>query len=329
MIDLSLDRLHNAYIEGRQKPVQTHPHDEFGRLLNRQMEKRLPSNVATATRLCFAMSERGLAATRKGDVSTAEQAFQVAHVLLQSEKIPQESSLLGKSFYEAAMAYLDYSQGNFTQAQTRVQKALTYDSFLEQEFEYAILHIHRIQLAHNLMRIMIRQQHFEEGLALGYQLLHYMEGKVNGLPIPVVEWNSSLLRDMSPQLLDRMFALVTVEIALALTKSTLPSVTDVSSDRGWHMTAPCYRCPPAHTWLKAKEALIHHDERTFLRQATQFLADGPGEYPRLWYAFLADVVTFCNQLEAIKAKDLKDAIVKDLTPIADIPKEFRRIIVYA
>lgn len=328
MMDLSLHAVYNAYLKGSQKPIQKNPPDEFGRLVNMKMEKRLPLNVSAVTHLCFGLAENGLAAVRKGDISTAERIFQAANLLLQSEAMTQESYLLGKSFCEAAMAYLDYRHGNFEKAQIRVQEALSCDLILEKEYDYDILHIHRIQLAHNLMRIMIRQECFQEGLALGCQLLNYMENKVKVLPIPV-EWNSSMLRGLSPQLLDRMFALITVEIALALAKSKSLSVTVMSTGMHWHTAATCYLCPPAHRWLKAKDALINHDERNFLREATQFLVNGPGEYPRLWYAFLADVVTFCDQIDLIKAKHLKDAIIKDITSIKDIPIEFRQIIIYS
>lgn len=218
LLRATLSKAFEAYLIGVTKPIQSNhmiTGDAFNNILFSIIDTRLPLDNQLLLYQSYHLRDQGLAAAQKGDLINSERFFKGVETMLLSKKLARESFLLAKSYYEAGIAYLDYRNSNFDKATARIYEALACDVALEEEFGYSILHLHRLQLAHNLMRVYVRQAFLEEALNIGYQLLDYMEGKIVSLSIPT-PWDSSKLKPLPKEQVNGMFIQVTYEIVLLL-----------------------------------------------------------------------------------------------------------------
>lgn len=324
-----LNNVLESYLIGIKKPVQAKPTvsgERFRDHVYELIETHLPLNEQLHVSQCFEISEQGLLAARKGDLTVAESFLKGAELFLHTKQLSRESFLLGVSFFEAAAAYFNYRCKNFDAATTCVHKALSNDLILEEEYGYAILHLHRIQLVHNLMRIDIRRAFIKEALGTGFLLLDYMEGKSATLPA-LTFWDSSRLLSLPSELVNTMFLQITVEIALVLAGNETLSTQDLFAGAQSH-TRPgiadsCLLSPQSHAWLRAKQALIIDDLDSFFEVTAKSLSDGPGNASWLWHAFIADLISLCQQLDLPEAHLIRRNIAKDARSWKGIPPSWR------
>ena len=268
---------------------------------------------------------RGLMAARRGDLMTAERAFAEVRTPLQLGQLSLEGSLLYKSFLEQAEAYLDYCRGDFDQARNRTSEALAIDTDLEEDYGYEILIIHRIQLVHNLARIDARCMCFERAIELAFQILSYLEGASEFLPIPGL-WGCERVARQSPELVTMMFAQVTSEVALILAGKKRQLAHDLFAFASAYMqlqaNGHCHCHPRTHAWFLVKEAFVGNDVATFLERASYFLAEGRADTPLLWYATVIDLVALCDELELPDSKLVKWEIARDAVRWEYLPQPF-------
>ena len=294
--------------------------EEFRRNLETIIHTHLPMKEYLLLRKYSEAQRQGLLAARRGDLAAADQLFAEANVLLDLEKPSLECSLLCKSFQGAAEAYLDYRRSDFDKAIARIYEVLAIDLVLEEKYGYAILHLHRIQLLHNLMRVEARRAHLEEAINLGYQLLDYLEGKSEALPI-FEAWDSMRVTSLPLQLVEGMFAQITEEIAVILTGKERWIARDLFTGALHHTQVEvadnCYLHPRCHLWFRAKQAFVDNDLTTFLELASQFLIDGRGEIGLLWYRLVLDVAILCNELDLPEADLLIGEIASDAPTWSD------------
>jgi len=324
-----LNNVLECYLVGAKKPVQANPTvsgERFRDHVYELIETHLPLNEQLLVSQCFEISEQGLLAARKGDLTAAESFLRGAELFLHTKQLSRESFLLGDSFFEAASAYFDYRRKDFDAAITCVHKALSNDLILEGEYGYAILHLHRIQLVHNLMRIDIRRAFIKEALNTGFFLLDYMEGKSATLSA-LTFWDSSCLIALPSELVNTMFLQITMEIALALAGNEALSTQVLFAGAQSH-TQPgvadsCLLSPQSHAWLKAKQALIADDLEGFFEEAAKSLSDGPGNASWLWYAFVADLFSLCRKLDLPEAHLIRRSIARDARLWKGIPASWR------
>jgi tetratricopeptide (TPR) repeat protein len=301
---------------------------------------------------------RGLIAARQGNLMAAERAFTEARVPLKLGKLSPAGSLLYKSLLEQSESYLDYRRGDFEQARNRTLEAIENDVVLEEEYRYEILFLHRIHLVHNLVRIDARCMCFKRAIELACQILSYLEGTSEVLPIPGY-WGYERMASQSPELVAAMFAAVTSEVALILAGQNRQLVGDLFAVISAHMqlqangisipnrdsysSAPttvdrvphsvtqgmfypqknrCNCHPRAHAWLLIKQAFVNKDFATFLERASDFLALGRADTPLLWYATVIDLVALCDELPIPDSDLVRQEVASEATTWENLPQKF-------
>lgn len=320
------------YRQGRSKPIQITPEssgDLFSHKLQILSENRIPLADKLLMHKFNNARERGLLATRRGDFVTAERVFAAARVLLQLNKLSPEGSLLYQSFLEQAEAYLNYRRGDFDQAHNRTSEALAIDMVLEDEYGYHILLIHRIQLVHNLARIDARCMYLERAIELACQILSYLEGALEVLPIPGT-WGYERVLRQPPELVAAMFAQVTSELALILAGKNCQIGHDLfavsSTNLQLQANSTCHSHPQAYAWLLIKQAFINNDITTFLDRASQFLAEGRADTSLLWYATVIDLIALYDGLDFPNSELFKQEVSTDAATWEYLPQKFSSLL---
>ncbi|MBH8563494.1 hypothetical protein I8748_15085 [Nostoc sp. CENA67] len=313
-------RLGNAKTIGSQLKLSGDSIDES---LSMLMRTRLSSTDRLLISKFSNARQRGLLAARRGDFNAAESAFTAARLLLKLKQLSDEGSLLYQSFLEQAEAYLDYRRGEFEQARNRIYQALEIDMILEEKYGYEIVLFGRIQLVHNLVRIDAGCMELHRSTKLAFQILGYLDGILDTLPIPGL-WGYERVKRQRAEFVAAMFAQVTGEIATILAGKDRQFVSDLLTVGSNYMPIcpdETYHChPQAYAWLLVKQAFINHEVATFLERASEFLAKGSNDTPLLWYATLADLVALCDELALPESNLLKQEIVKDAATWKGIPQ---------
>lgn len=326
-IQLIQNTLEN-FQRGYAKPIQI-TQNVFGNLFYDDwqtfIETRLPLTDQWLLHRLEKTRIRGLNAARQGDLITAEQHFTAARVRLQLDKLSSQGSLLYKSSLERAQAYVDYRRGDFDQARNRTSEALATYVFLEEEYGYEILFLRRLQLVCNLVRLEARCLCYERAIELACQVLSYLEGTSEILPIPG-SWGRERVACQSPELVAATFALVTGEVAEILAGKDRQIVSDlfaVAPDR-LHLQANGNRhCHPgAYSWLLVKQAFVNNDVPNFLELASHFLAEGRADIPLLWYATVIDFVRVCDELNPSNVELVKQEIAREAVSWECFPQKF-------
>jgi tetratricopeptide (TPR) repeat protein len=330
------DLLHTvlvAFQQGIKKPIQNTSEtsgEAFYRALQATTEARLPLKEQLLVHKCREKSKQGLHAARRGHLATAKQLFEENRAIVSSKVYSLESRLICESFHKAAEAYLDYRCGNFDQARAHVHQALAIDFVLQEEYEYAILQLHRTQLAHNLMRIDARCERFENAMGLGCRLLSYLEGSSERLPGPR-PWRSVKIVSLSAGLGAGMCNQITGEIALILAGRSYQDARNlfaiVEPHAQMEATSNCHHYPQAHAWLRIKQAFLCNEVERFLKASSQFFADGRVDTPILWYASAVDLIALCARLKLPEAESVALQVARDILGCASLPQVFRTLLV--
>ncbi|MBW4562722.1 MAG: hypothetical protein KME32_16550 [Mojavia pulchra JT2-VF2] len=272
---------------------------------------------------------RGLNAARQGNLMAAECAFIEARIPLQLNKFSLEGSLLYESLLEQSQSYLDYRRGDFDKARNRIFKAIANDVVLEEKYGYEILFLHRIHLAHNLVRIDAQRKCFQGALELACQILSYLEGVSELLPIPGI-WGYELVARQSPELVAVMFAEITSEVAIILAGQNrqLARHLFAVSFAYFHLETDDYRhChPQAYFWLLIKQAFLNNDFATFLGRASNFLAFGRADTPVLWYATLIDLITLCDEFALPDSELVRREVASSMVTWEKLPQKFSSLL---
>jgi hypothetical protein len=278
---------------------------------------------------CVKARMQGLFAARRGHLATAAQQFGEAREIIHSGRLSLESELICKSFQAAAEAYLDYRGSAFDHARSRVHEALAIDVVLVEEYGYEILHLHRVQLVHNLMRIDARCSRFENCIDLGCRLLNHLEGSSEILPGPG-PWHSEQITSLPPEIVTAMFAQVTSEIALLLAGKDNQSAQGLFAVAADHAqleaTENCHLYPRAHAWFGIKQAFLSSEIGTFLDRASQFFTDGRGDTPVLWYTTAVDLATLCDDLGLPESELVRTQIISDGRTWESMPPKIGRLL---
>ncbi|MGF1676791.1 MAG: hypothetical protein ACFCUV_24390 [Rivularia sp. (in: cyanobacteria)] len=269
--------------------------------------------------------ENALMAVRRGEFVIAEHLFAKARTPLESNLLSPPSSLLHQSFLEQAEAYLDYRKGDFDQVYTRISVALELDAVLEEKYQYEIMHIHRIQLLHNLVRTEARQMRYYRAIELAAQLLAYLEGTLKVLPFPGF-WDFEHVVSQPKELLAATFAQIASEIAAILAGKSPQLARELLAIVGHHIPLqfPEYNHghPRAYDWFVLKKSFLENDIATFLEQASHFLAKGCTDTPLLWYATVVDFVALCNDFDEPFSLLVKQEVATDAISWKFLPQTF-------
>jgi len=205
-----------AYRKGSSQP----PSDQraasgqaFDDVLVAATMRRLSLTDQVLMRKCSAARDRGLAAARRGRLQIADQACAEARTVAASGALSAEAKLLTNALHSPIEAYVDYRRGEHERACAHLNEAAEADVLLETVHGYKILHLHRIQLVHNLMRLRVRYDGLEAALAVGATLLSYLERTRESLPLPG-SWDPAQLDHIPPALVSSSFGISRVMAGL-------------------------------------------------------------------------------------------------------------------
>jgi hypothetical protein len=316
------------YRLGRVKPIQLVLNkygDFFTHRLYLLMNSRLPQEDQVIMQQVASARENAVMAVRRGEFVMAEHLFAKARTLLESNLLSLESSLLHQSFLEQAEAYLDYRKGDFDQVHARTSVALEIDAVLEEKYEYEIMHIHRIQLLHNLVRTEARRMRYHSAIELASQLLAYLEGVIKVLPFPGF-WDFEHVVSQPKELLAATFAQIASEIAVILAGKSPKLARELLAVVRHHIPPQLqehgHGHPRAYDWFLLKKSFLENDIATFLEQASHFLAEGCTDTPLLWYATVVDVVALCNDFDESFSLLVKQEVATDAISWKFLPQTF-------
>lgn len=318
--------------KGYLKPIQLSFSDYFA-LFYSDWQTFIESQLSLTEQHSFNRLEkirtRGLNAARQGNLIKAEQHFKAARLRLKLDKLSTLSSLLFKSALERSEAYLDYRLGDFDKARNRTFGILETYVFLEKEYGYEILFLRRLQLLCNLVQLEAGCMRYEYAINLASQLLSYLEGKLEVLPVPG-NWGCDRIMRQSPELMAATFALVTCEVAKILVQKNHQLVKKlfaiVSFNLQLQANNNCYCHPRSYSWLLVKQVFVNKDIPKFLELAANFLEQGRADTPLLWYATVIDLVSVCDELELSESQLLKQEILEDSVNWEDCPQKFLRVL---
>jgi hypothetical protein len=311
------------YHQGCQQQITVPPKsageyiDELlGYFLQLQMQHNLSHTEQLLLRELSQMRAQGLIASRSGDFVSAEKIFAKSRTHFEVASLSHQGSLLYQAFQEPAQAYLDYCLGDFDSARIRIIAALTSDAILEDEYGFDILFIHRIHLVVNLVRNEARKMNFSEAIALVSQLLSYLQGTLETLPLSS-SWGSQRVALIPEDVLAILVTQIIDEVAFILAGKSRKILSKLFAI----FTSYVQFCddnnlvllPQMHEWLLVKQAFVDNDIATFLERASKFLAGERSEKLLLWYAVVIDFLVVCEEcnfpdLELVKQEIVKEAL---------------------
>ena len=311
-----LETLLQQYRIGYDKPIQLNLKkygDSFTHSLYTKIESRLSSLEWMHLLQAASVRENALMAVRRGDFELAERLFAEARVPLKANSLSPEGKLLHETFLEQAEAYLDYRRGNFNLVYIRTFNALAIDLILEDECDYQIMVIHRIQLLLNLVRTEAREGNLENAVEIASKLLGYLQGTLEEI-LPFSDtWGSKRVKCLSPEVLAATFSQITGEIALILAGATSTSNLLKIASHHLQLSAIDENClhQQSYQWFLLKQAIVNQNYKTFLENASCFIASGRIDAPLLWYATVVDLFLLCQKFDFPESKLIIQEILKD------------------
>lgn len=315
-----------SYRIGCTKPIQfvlKQYGDFFTHGLYLRMMCRLSQEEHSIIQQAASIRETAVMAIRCGEFGRAEQLFAETRALLESNLLSPEASLLHQSFLEQAEAYLDYRKGDFDQVYNRTSVALAIDAVLEKEYGYEMMHIHRIQLLHNLVRTEARRMRYARAIELAAQLLAYLEGALESLPFPGV-WGFEYVVSQPKELLAATFAQIASEIAVILAGKPPQLARELLTVVKHYIPSQSQKYhhghPRAYDWFLLKDSFLENNIATFLERSSHFLAEGRTDAPLLWYAAVVDVVALCNDFGEPYSLLIKQEVATDATSWKLLPQ---------
>ncbi|NJM20902.1 MAG: hypothetical protein HC907_20380 [Richelia sp. SM1_7_0] len=239
--------------------------------------------------------------------------FAEARIPLELKSLSSEGKLLHETFLEQAEAYLDYCKGNFERVYTRIFDAIAIDIVLEEEYDYDIMVIHRIQLLHNLMRTEASCGCFERAIEIASTLLGYLQGTLKVLP-----FSDSCVRErlrcQPKEVLADTFSGITSEIALILAINEAQTANHLLAIAVQHLPlsiADNFLHQPSYQWFLLKQALVNQDIRSFLQKTACFLGSGRADSPLLWYATVVDLFALSKKFDFPSTKLIVQEVKQD------------------
>ena len=312
------ETLLQQYRLGYNKPIQLNLKkygDSFTHSLYTKIESRLSSSEWMHLQQAACVRENALIQVRRGEFDLAERLFAEARVPLGANLLSPEGKLLHETFLEQAEAYLDYRRGDFDLVYIRTFNALAIDIILEEECDYEIMVIHRIQLLHNLVRTKACEGNFSNAMEMASKLLGYLQGTLEEVLPFLGTWGSQRVKCLPKEVLAATFSQITSEIALILAGKNTPTANRLLQIALHHSKSPAieenYLHLQSYQWFLLKQAIVNQNVRAFLDNASYFLASGRIDAPALWYATVVDLVTLCQKFDFPESKSIIREILRD------------------
>lgn len=269
------------------------------------------------------------------DIPSSCQLFGVARLVGTDPTLTREASLLCLRELEASEAYLDYVCDALDAAKQRLLAAMKADETLEREYGHPDLHIHRIHLANNIIKIEAHSQRLSEALTLAACIVHYIDNEVHTLPLPG-EWGGAYqtaIPDAARHFLCRQ---TTLEVACATADPNV--VSDFNMWNAFYDTLgpagpSSARCADISEWYVVKHAFLQSCRELssdafgrYCAAAADFLRQGPHDNISLWKFVALDAAIACSNFDEGPALQLRADILADLSHATFLPRHVRALV---
>ena len=306
-----------AYQEGRERDSHLSAAASgvsFDAHLERSIGERLRIEEELLLRASSVTRRRALVEARRGHLFIARQALWESQSIAYSECLSEEARLIITSFNNAVEAYMQYKDSKFAAAIDLVYDALGRDYILVTRFGYGILILHRVQLAHNLMRIYLRQGRTQAAIELACGLLRYVEGDPRGWQVPASE-SAGDPAELPSDLCGAMFVQVVGELAILLARKSRRDAAAILAPLIPIAKANVELRSDAHSrarqWLRIKLNWTQGRHEDFLAAAIPFIYEGRGEVALLWKLLVEDMLECSLCFDSPQTYALQQAIYDD------------------
>jgi hypothetical protein len=324
------DQLFKAYRTGLLRPPQAREPRarQFDFLFRQVFWLKIPLHERLPVWKIWRLSSQGLRESREGRLDAALATFLDGWTELETLALSSTGRLLAATFLESGHAYFEYKRGEFDLARARVLNAMETDLQLEQDADFNLLELHRIQLAQNLMRIDLKAGEPKRALGLAGQLLAYTAGLVETLPIHH-SWQGERALARTPRSPRRvLIAQIANEVAQAFPYFPAAHLEEeflANARVEGYLDHPEVVHEQFRLWLLAKHAFHQGDRERYLELLLEFLPTGRVGVQAIWYAAVIDLLALCREEDGA-ARDLQNGILRDAGKWSSLPAVFRPLV---
>lgn len=326
-LDALLVRAFNAYRAGlcRQPPPQQQvPHRGFDTLRFLGTLGWMSNEQRLKLRRVHDACAKGLSAARNGNFDTAFIQYGHAEEYLGVLKDKMRLAwLLGASSYEAGFAYLDFRVGHFGQPYERLDRSMDADLELEKA-GLPVMLMHRIQQGHNLARMDVRLGRRGAAVELAGVLLAYLEHRLDSLPYhhswglrPLQAVPRTLIREMILQIISETAGFIVTGSASASEWRDLIEASKLCEDPENAIS------PQVQFALRAQNDRLMNDLAEYLSDLEHFFRLGIRHCHLLWYALLIELVDFCDEIDTLGSRQVREVMLRDSVKWKGVPPFLR------
>jgi hypothetical protein len=289
-----LDALRAAVAAASGRPTATNGPPPFAGFFDDELARCL-SPLELAALLDHAEHrEAALAAARSGDLLAARDELDAACALLRASDLSEETTALATAFLEPVEAYLQYRLGEYDAARELLLDASALDGALVRDCGFAFLSAHRLQIAHNLLRIQRRLGDREEAVALVAAFLDYLELGLDSVPESLASPRRCL--DAVPEkILDFYFEAFAAEVAALLAGCVDPQTRALFRPLASHAECEGTLAPGAHAWLATKSLALNGSPPAAITAAARLVRREAVD-PSFRVAVLSDAAELCRRV---------------------------------
>lgn len=240
--------------------------------------------------------------------------------------VDTELDALSQSWVEQAMAFYDVRLGDLKSAENRLERAMAYDTRLEQDFGYDLMHIGRIHTLHLWLRILAAKSDVSDALLAADSVLKYLHFGGEDLPFGT-GWSASLAAQIHPDLSAAMTFRICSEVGAILQSMpqakakqyllTMTGLQQVAELDGYNEIA---------VWREAKLAWSEGRVYDLFEVLVPALMAGRGQ-TCLWYVMVLDAVSIAKSLREksglLFSEDVAQRAKEDNSDVVILPGAIR------
>jgi hypothetical protein len=325
-------RLFDAYRAGlrnRERPEHWDYHPRFQDLLVHATRNRVRLPDRLPMRRAWRASGQTLRLARQGLLDEAASTLAVERRARAAGPPSagggaRQGWLLGEAMLDSAQAYVEHRLGRCDLARQLLLRTMDADLVLEAEGDLAILQIHRLQSALNLMRVDLHTGRHAAAFALAGGVLAFLED-LGAVPPVHHSWRRADLRRTPRAVRRAMVTQVANDTAVALARVGDPAAWRAFRDGLG--TVPAGRRPalhqPVRRWLDLKDAQECGERDRYLSLALELLPFGRRDVGPIWYCCVLDLCAFCRLAGSPPALQVAAAMLRDSARWPAMPASLR------
>ncbi len=320
---IPLQKILQAYNESRSKlSLQsviysgTYFSDKTGSLI----KKNVSLNEYLICKRIMVLSAHALTASRQKKLQTAELYYKQANFEYWLRLLGLQARLHCVSSLCSTKAYFKYCENNFVEAQQIIFQANDADIILEEKFGIYLLHMHRIQLAHNLIRIDVKTGNYSRALSRSIEAIQYLNSSVFNISYLKGPWGSSFLKRIQPSLIRDMTIQILHEMALG---NSAYQWNDGLKEilHGYYTLIDTTALQPRFLqWLRLKINFHERKIDIFLEETMDFMKNERGNTSLLYFLLIPDLISTLEKIDPDTTKQLCIKIRDDLPMWTGTPR---------